>query len=527
MEYLTKNSLDLDSGKEIIAKNFANWTRNNGLATAIWKEGSLHYCVNEWIRISYEKVVLKFLYDSQNISDEFINKTRSYTDKKYGLSQNPDTRVGDDCLNTAMWKDGPLYYDTNKKEWVKEAYEKVCLKYLHNLQDITDEVINKIKSYLLGHYGDSLTTTIWRDGPLYYDTDRREWTRESYVKVCLNYLHNLQDFTDEVINKIKSYLLEIEDNCLATVVCKEGPFYYDTSEAKWIRISYKIVCLRYLHNSRDTTDEVINKIESYLINGYIEYYGIKESWERKSNTRVALKCLHNSQNFIDEFINEVKAYPNQNIKNILKIYGISQNPNTKDYIMVLEYAEAPEVLRGKTYTQAADVYSFGMIMYVVATGQQPFIDCAHDGVLALSIYNEIRPEINEKIIPKCYVDLMKRCWDSNPDNRPNSIEINELINLFYYSLDQQFEKKVQQHYEIEKQFNETQRYRRKNILSIKNNQLITHTQAIYTSRLLNPYTNNLSKYDTVEITDFIKLHFYIMLPFLFCSFLIPILHYSL
>jgi hypothetical protein len=112
MEYLTKNSLDLDSGKEIIAKNFANWTSgneifdnliqekqlkyngfgvvfewipyselidikkigNNGLATAIWKEGSLHYCVNEWIRISYEKVVLKFLYDSQNISDEFINK---------------------------------------------------------------------------------------------------------------------------------------------------------------------------------------------------------------------------------------------------------------------------------------------------------------------------------------------------------------------------------------------------------------------------------------------------------------------
>ena len=39
---------------------------------------------------------------------------------------------------------------------------------------------------------------------------------------------------------------------------------------------------------------------------------------------------------------------------------------------------APEVLRGKPYTQAADIYSFGMVMYFVATGKQPFADCDHD-----------------------------------------------------------------------------------------------------------------------------------------------------
>jgi serine/threonine protein kinase len=32
---------------------------------------------------------------------------------------------------------------------------------------------------------------------------------------------------------------------------------------------------------------------------------------------------------------------------------------------------APEVLRGKPYTQMADIYSFGMIMYFVATERQP------------------------------------------------------------------------------------------------------------------------------------------------------------
>jgi serine/threonine protein kinase len=96
---------------------------------------------------------------------------------------------------------------------------------------------------------------------------------------------------------------------------------------------------------------------------------------------------------------------------------------------------APEVLEGKSYTQAADIYSFGMIMYVVATGKQPFADCAHDKALALNICNGIRPQINEKIAPECYINLMKKCWDSNLDNRPNSIEIKEIIKSFYYSLE--------------------------------------------------------------------------------------------
>ncbi|RGB35686.1 kinase-like domain-containing protein [Rhizophagus diaphanus] len=164
---------------------------------------------------------------------------------------------------------------------------------------------------------------------------------------------------------------------------------------------------------------------------------------------------------------------------------------------------APEVLRGKPYTQAADIYSFGMIMYVVATGIQPFDDCAHDEYLVLNICNGIRPEINEIIAPKCYIDLMKRCWDEYPDNRPNSIEIKEVIELFYSSLNQNYKKK-EQHYEIEEKFKDTQEYRKENLLSIKNNKSTTHTQAIYTSRLLNPFTKNISSISTVEITDFTK-----------------------
>jgi serine/threonine protein kinase len=46
---------------------------------------------------------------------------------------------------------------------------------------------------------------------------------------------------------------------------------------------------------------------------------------------------------------------------------------------------APEVLKGKPYTQAAVIYSFCMIMYLIATGRQPFANCAHDEILVLNI----------------------------------------------------------------------------------------------------------------------------------------------
>ncbi len=120
---------------------------------------------------------------------------------------------------------------------------------------------------------------------------------------------------------------------------------------------------------------------------------------------------------------------------------------------------APEVLRGNPYTQAADIYSFGMIMYFTATGKQPFADCAHNEFLALDICKGHRPKINEPEAPRCYIDLMKRCWDSNSDNRPNATEIHELIESFYNSYTS-YQKGGSFANEIKEQFKEAENYRK-------------------------------------------------------------------
>ncbi|CAB4399062.1 unnamed protein product [Rhizophagus irregularis] len=154
---------------------------------------------------------------------------------------------------------------------------------------------------------------------------------------------------------------------------------------------------------------------------------------------------------------------------------------------------APEVLRGNPYTQAADIYSLGMVMYFVATGRQPFDDCAHDDLLALGICDGIRPEINVPKAPKSYIDLMKKCWDSTPENRPNITEFSESI----WSVT--FKKS-----EIE----EAENYRGLQLSSLnEDKQITTHPQAVYTSRLLNPFTKSLNNHSECldcAITDIIK-----------------------
>ncbi|CAG8812526.1 21448_t:CDS:1, partial [Racocetra persica] len=52
----------------------------------------------------------------------------------------------------------------------------------------------------------------------------------------------------------------------------------------------------------------------------------------------------------------------------------------------------------------------------------PFSDHIHDEYLILDILNGLRPELINNL-PQPYIDLMEKCWDANPLNRPNAADI--------------------------------------------------------------------------------------------------------
>ena len=95
---------------------------------------------------------------------------------------------------------------------------------------------------------------------------------------------------------------------------------------------------------------------------------------------------------------------------------------------------APEVIVGKGYTFKSDIYSIGILMWEISSGQPPFINYEHDCYLALNIVNGIRPKIVSGT-PLKYKNLMEQCWDADPSKRPDVDtffdEIQKISQVYY------------------------------------------------------------------------------------------------
>jgi serine/threonine protein kinase len=107
----------------------------------------------------------------------------------------------------------------------------------------------------------------------------------------------------------------------------------------------------------------------------------------------------------------------------------ADNSLTKNTIYgVLSYL-APEILQYQNYTKAADIYSFGIIMYEIITGLPPYHNLNHDEALAINICLGYRPSFNNIKVPQIIVDLFKRCLDANPSNRPSAKEVHRILEI--------------------------------------------------------------------------------------------------
>jgi len=103
----------------------------------------------------------------------------------------------------------------------------------------------------------------------------------------------------------------------------------------------------------------------------------------------------------------------------------SKSSNSSNVCGVLPYI-APEVLDGKPYTLASNIYSFGIIMVEMSTGKPPYGSVPHDERLALAICNGLRPRV-AKGTPQCYIDLVNQCLDANPEKRPSAYKLWEIV----------------------------------------------------------------------------------------------------
>src|SRR2546421_3128825 len=164
---------------------------------------------------------------------------------------------------------------------------------------------------------------------------------------------------------------------------------------------YNKFFIRCLGISQDpVTSNYIMIMEFASLGSLYAYLNNNMTWKERIiallDISIGLNTLHNNDLIHQDFHPGNLLFNNQKAL-LITDFGLcnlaNQSSQPNNIYGVMPYV-APEVLKGNPYTKVADIYSFGMIMYFVANGCQPFANYAHDELLASNICNGIRPEIN-------------------------------------------------------------------------------------------------------------------------------------
>jgi serine/threonine protein kinase len=159
---------------------------------------------------------------------------------------------------------------------------------------------------------------------------------------------------------------------------------------------------------------------------------------------------------------------------------VSNNLSSNEIYGVIPYI-APEIFKGVSFSKASDVYSMSMIMWELTTGCKPFNNIEHNVDLIYKIIDGKRPKITEDT-PEDFSNLMKKCWNSDPSERPSAKKVCKSLNLWA---------------NMEKDANEFKQAEEIRLQLIQSKLLgpefseTTHSKAIYTSR---PLSSFISKY---------------------------------
>ena len=73
----------------------------------------------------------------------------------------------------------------------------------------------------------------------------------------------------------------------------------------------------------------------------------------------------------------------------------------------------------------SDIYSLGVLLWEISSDKPPFSD--YEGYAIVIEISKDKRETPIKGTPSDYVQLYKRCWDSDPSSRPDIEEVHSIL----------------------------------------------------------------------------------------------------
>ena len=87
---------------------------------------------------------------------------------------------------------------------------------------------------------------------------------------------------------------------------------------------------------------------------------------------------------------------------------------------------SPELIQTQNYTKKCDIYSFGITMYEILSGNKPYHQYSSNSISSLLrkiISENLRPNIDDLAnLPEQLLILMTNCWNENPNQRPDNFD---------------------------------------------------------------------------------------------------------
>ncbi|GBB96804.1 hypothetical protein RclHR1_02840001 [Rhizophagus clarus] len=329
------------------------------------------------------------------------------------------------------------------------------------LEWIDFDQFDLVKNINKGGAFSSIYSAMWLKGPIWkLDEQADIWTRSGPIKVILKRLNNSQNMSKDFVNQVR-YHKCLQNGALADFfgITKDPTscymfvmrYYENGNLYSYLEESMGILCWRDIIDILWSIATGLESIhENNLVHGHLHGGNI---------------LVENEMNSIDAKITDTGLHgPADKSMSSQQIYG------------VVPFV-APEIFNKNLPTKASDIYSFGMIMWMLSAGVRPYCDRPHDEQLIQEICSGLRPSIIDGT-PLVYSKLMSQCLDSNPLNRPTASQICESLGNWVSAVNDD-----PQPSELSHQFDTAEEIKFENLGKL-NLELSCNEKAIYFSRPL-------------------------------------------